>query len=539
MPAKGKMTKHREDMALGLIVILVVAAVARCQELLKNADLEGTGSWDCYGIKCYGTSDHHSGSQAVKATSRHAFFEGPSQNVWVKEHTTYKFQGWAKLVNDNGKNQYLELEVEHSYKNGQKSYVSVSRHNNIRTSSGWVHLSGTFMSPGNLDHIRVYFQGPEPGVEFIADGASLTDQSSGHQSSGNWKAQANERIDRLRKSNIHFKVTADGGINHGSVTIETVMTKHAFPFGTAVVASIMNNNNGGSEQKYRQFIYDHFNWAVTENQLKWNQFEYNEGHPDYNTGINAVKKLRSHGIKVRGHNLLWAVEQWVPRWLKSKSPSQVRSIVDHHLHETVSHFKGLVEHWDVNNEMLHGNWYATKLNDPNYTKEVFKTVHNIDPNVKLFLNDYSVVAGGASTDDYLAQAKDYKASGTHIGGIGVQCHFGMEQYPDPSTVNSRLDKLAQAGLPIWVTELDVQSNDVNKRADYYETALRTFFSHHAVQGILLWGFWVRITGGENQQLWCQDKISELTPPVKDSSIWCMGNGKLTTNITFPKALRTP
>lgn len=57
-----------------------------------------------------------------------------------------------------------------------------------------------------------------------------------------------------------------------------------------------------------------------------------------------------------------------------------------------------VEHWDVNNEMLHGNWYATKLNDPNYTKEVFKTVHGIDPNVKLFLNDYSVVAGGASTD---------------------------------------------------------------------------------------------------------------------------------------------
>lgn len=54
------------------------------------------------------------------------------------------------------------------------------------------------------------------------------------------------------------------------------MTKHAFPFGTAVVASIMNNNNGGSDQKYRQFIYDHFNWAVTENQLKWNAFEYSE-----------------------------------------------------------------------------------------------------------------------------------------------------------------------------------------------------------------------------------------------------------------------
>lgn len=54
------------------------------------------------------------------------------------------------------------------------------------------------------------------------------------------------------------------------------MYKHAFPFGTAVVTPIMTNNNGGSDQKYREFIYDHFNWAVVENALKWRQLEYSE-----------------------------------------------------------------------------------------------------------------------------------------------------------------------------------------------------------------------------------------------------------------------
>ena len=61
------------------------------------------------------------------------------------------------------------------------------------------------------------------------------------------------------------------------------------------------------------------------------------------------------------------------------------------------------------------------------------------------------------------------------------------------TVNShsqqRLDKLAQAGLPIWVTELDVMSQDENKRADFLETALRALYGHPSVEGILLWGFW--------------------------------------------------
>ncbi|XP_064599689.1 anti-sigma-I factor RsgI6-like [Liolophura sinensis] len=478
-------------MAIGCVVLItgILVTTTLSQELLKNHDLEGTANWDCYSIQCQATSDHRSGTQAVKATGRHNFYEGPSQNVWVKEHHTYTFEGWAKLLTDNGKGQSLELEVEYSLKNGQKSYVNVAHHYNMRVNSGWVHLIGSFITPGSLDHIRVYFQGPEPGVEFIADGASLTDQSSGHQSSGNWKAQTSERIDRLRKSNIHFKVTTDHGVNPNSVTIETVMYKHAFPFGTAVVASIMNNNNGGSDQKYRQFIYDHFNWAVVENALKWRQLEYSEGHPTYDTAVNAIKTMRNHGIKVRGHNLIWAVEQFVPGWLKSKSPSDVRRIVDHHLHEIVGRLKGLVEHWDVNNEMLHGNWYATKLNDPDYTKGVFQTVHSIDPNVKLFLNDYNVVANGQSTDNYLAQAKDYKSSGTHVGGIGVQCHFGENQYPDFYSINSRLDKLAHAGLPIWVTELDVQSNDVNKRADFYDAALRTFFSHSAVGGIMFWGFW--------------------------------------------------
>ena len=52
-----------------------------------------------------------------------------------------------------------------------------------------------------------------------------------------------------------------------------------------------------------------------------------------------------------------------------------------------------------------------------------------------------------------------------------------------------LDHVAQAGLPIWVTELDVWQQDPDVRADYYDTVLRVFFSHPSVEGIVFWGFW--------------------------------------------------
>ena len=57
-----------------------------------------------------------------------------------------------------------------------------------------------------------------------------------------------------------------------------------------------------------------------------------------------------------------------------------------------------LEHWDVNNENVHGQWYQDALQDPDYNLELFRIAHHYDPSVKLFLNDYSVVASGDATN---------------------------------------------------------------------------------------------------------------------------------------------
>ena len=49
--------------------------------------------------------------------------------------------------------------------------------------------------------------------------------------------------------------------------------------------------------------------------------------------------------------------------------------------------------------------------------------------------------------------------------------------------------MAEVGLPIWITELDVQISDINERAHGYEDVMRLYFGHPSVEGILLWGFW--------------------------------------------------
>ena len=59
--------------------------------------------------------------------------------------------------------------------------------------------------------------------------------------------------------------------------------------------------------------------------------------------------------------------------------------------------RGRLEHWDVNNENLHGTFYQSRLGDQGYNLELFRIARAQDSTVKLFLNDYNVVATGIST----------------------------------------------------------------------------------------------------------------------------------------------
>ncbi|PVD19724.1 hypothetical protein C0Q70_20215 [Pomacea canaliculata] len=193
-------------------------------------------------------------------------------------------------------------------------------------------------------------------------------------------------------------------------------------------------------------------------------------------------------IRVRAHNMFWGFEKNLPDYVKTMSASTLNTTVHERLVYMTNLIKGKAEHWDVVNELLHGQWFEDRMGDPLYSEHLYREVHNLDPYPQLFLNDYSVAARAEATDAYLQLARKFLAHGVPVHGLGVQSHFHTA-VPDPTLIMAILDHLAQAGLPIWATELDVWQEDRAKRADYYDTVLRLFFSHPAVKGVIFWGFW--------------------------------------------------
>ncbi|HDP35520.1 MAG TPA: glycoside hydrolase, partial [Candidatus Hydrogenedentes bacterium] len=109
---------------------------------------------------------------------------------------------------------------------------------------------------------------------------------------------------------------------------------------------------------------------------------------------------------------------------------------------------------------------------------------------RLFINEYNVV----EPDDLSVRAKyhqlidDLLAKGAPVEGIGFQGHF----HEPPESVEDALsvfNTFAGLGLPIVVTEFDVNTKDEAKQAAFTRDFMTAAFSHPACSGFVFWGFW--------------------------------------------------
>jgi endo-1,4-beta-xylanase len=285
-----------------------------------------------------------------------------------------------------------------------------------------------------------------------------------------------------------------------SVRVEQV--RHAFWFGAAISSSPFSGRLGPEqERRYKEVFLANFNAGVTENALKWHSMERQRGRVDY-TVLDAILAWTSaHDIPVRGHCLFWGIPGRVQDWVKQLDNEDLREALRTRAMTIARRYQGRFAEYDLNNEMIHGNYYADRLG-PGITKQMATWVKEADPGARLFLNDYDILTGNR-LEDYLKHIRGLLAEDAPIDGIGVQGHLHGESF-DPEALGHALDALAKTGLPIRVTEFnfpgqrspflrrrDLKLTPDQERAkakaltDYY----RICFAHPAVQGILMWGFW--------------------------------------------------
>ncbi len=311
---------------------------------------------------------------------------------------------------------------------------------------------------------------------------------AGREADAQWRKDALQRIEKLRKADLKVVVRDAAGKPIPNAQVSAELVRHGFGFGTCVSMRLLEDSKDG--EIYRQKVKELFSTVVIENELKWQNIT---GHK-YVRSDALVAWLKENEIPTRGHCLVWPGQQFLPRHVLAMmdQPETLKKAVEDHVRETVSRYRGQLIDWDVINEPFANHVIMDRLGN-GVMVDWFKIAHEADPNVKLFINDYEILACGnmLSTphqEHYYKTIKYLIDQGAPISGIGMQGHFSSN-ITSPENLLKILDRYAALGLRIKVTELDINLDDQELRADYMRDFHIALFSHPAVDGILQWGFW--------------------------------------------------
>jgi endo-1,4-beta-xylanase len=290
----------------------------------------------------------------------------------------------------------------------------------------------------------------------------------------------------------------------------------------------------GGLQTHAPLLAQHFNSLTAENEMKFESIEPTEGAFDYRAGDQLVAFAREHGMKMRGHTLVW--HRQTPDWVfvdaagAPASRELLLARLKKHIDNVVGHYKGSLYAWDVVNEAILDNgkvrtnqeaepdqrtrWHGILGVD--YIAEAFRYAHAADPDAKLFYNDYRLYVPEKRQGVY-EMLKGMLASGVPVHGVGIQAHLAIAPSADAQnhgfhqTVEQEeaaIELFASLGLDVQITELDLSvyvpgvkytpdqfytletfTDEVKaKQAERYAAFFQLFRKHaDVISGVTFWG----------------------------------------------------
>ncbi|MEE9169921.1 MAG: endo-1,4-beta-xylanase, partial [bacterium] len=107
------------------------------------------------------------------------------------------------------------------------------------------------------------------------------------------------------------------------------------------------------------------------------------------------------------------------------------------------------------------------------------------PDAILILNEHSILASDKKLERFAKIVKLLQKRKL-IDAVGLQAHF--LEIISPKDIERRLDKIAGLGLPIYISEFDLNIADDEAQKEKCKALFPIFWQHRAVKGITFWGY---------------------------------------------------
>ena len=349
-------------------------------------------------------------------------------------------------------------------------------------------------------------------------------------------------------------------------TLKAAFQNH-FLIGVAINRSIATGAVGRRSKELVEkdiaLVKEQFNQIAPENDLKWQHIHPREGADGYNfePADAFVEFGEQNNMVIIGHTLVWHAQ--TPHWVFAgtnpppgaddvansagedaqatdaaappgsrrrgfggfgqrytgprASRDELLARMREHIHSVVGRYKGKIKAWDVVNEAISDSgdellrdslWL--QIIGPDYIAKAFEYAHEADPDAILRYNDYGLESP-AKRRKLITLIKSLREQKAPVHAIGSQAHVNVSTTFE--TMDQALTEMASLGLPIHITELDVNSaargqrgtgadiaansdatqgglvSDADQRlADAYAGIFRAFLKHRdSVKMVTFWG----------------------------------------------------
>jgi endo-1,4-beta-xylanase len=290
--------------------------------------------------------------------------------------------------------------------------------------------------------------------------------------------------------------TLAAALTGGAATAVEQKTLHELAAAQGKYFGSATDNPELPDAAYAAVLGSEFGQITPGNSMKWDATEPQQGRFTFAQGDVVADFGQEHGQSVRGHTLVWHSQ--LPSWVASLPSAQVEGAMVNHIAEVAGHYRGAVDAWDVVNEPFNedGTFRTSPFHNAmgtGYIATALRAAHAADPDAELYLNDYNIEGLGAKSDAMYNLVSDLIDEGVPLDGVGFQSHLAI-QYGFPGGMQQNLQRFADLGLDVAVTELDVRmelpsdSAKLTTQAAYYQRVVEACLAVERCAGITVWDY---------------------------------------------------
>lgn len=318
------------------------------------------------------------------------------------------------------------------------------------------------------------------------------------------------------------------------------------------------------DPRYRALIEAECGVIVPENELKMPAIHPNGPDDfDFAKADILIDYATAHGLKIRGHNLIWHHPQWMPKWSETldygpKPAERVAEILTRHVDTVCKRYADRIFTWDVVNEavdnktgVMRETAFSKAMGSPEAVLDLaFRTARAAVPSCELVYNDYMSWDATGHCGGVLHLLDGFRKRDVPVDTLGLQSHlsarpgephfgFGPEQ---ERAWRGFLDAVTGMGYKLQITEFDVNDSavpgDFTDRdaavADLTKAYLDCTLSYPQVSVVMAWGMtdrysWLqrnKTKREDGQSLRCCPYDADFKPhPMRDAIAASLGEAR--------------